>query len=74
MPTEDTQEMFSAEQIAQIKADAKAKLDKEVHDKAVAEHVEVLKARKLHFLPKRIVLQWPVRLEDWYKKPCRRSR
>lgn len=50
-----------------IHQDAAIKLAEEEYKKAVAEHLEVLRARKHHMFPKRIVFQWPIRLEDWYK-------
>lgn len=61
---------LSAEVIAEAKAKAIEQLKDEAFKAAVILHKEIIKARRLHWFPKRIVFQLPFRLEDWYKPSC----
>lgn len=59
--------MLTAEQIDKVKELAKDLYTQELQDKAIKKHIAILKERKLHWFPKRIVFQWPFRLEEWIK-------
>lgn len=59
--------MLTPEQITAAREEAKQKYLKKLHDKQVEVELEILKAKKGHYFPKKVVFQWPVRLEDWYK-------
>lgn len=66
MPTNTLEDqVLTPEDHDDIKAEAKEKLRAELKKAAVKERLEVLRARKPHFFPKKVVFQWPVRFEEW---------
>ena len=59
--------MLTPYQIKAAKEEAQKKLQEKIYKEAVDAHIQVLKGRKAHFFPKKLVLQWPWRLEEWVK-------
>ena len=63
--------MLSPEQIKAAQERAFLEFQEEEVKKFIAEAKAKLAAQKAHFFNKRIVFQWPVRLEDWVKPSCK---
>ena len=59
--------MLTPQHVEEAKLEAEKKLHEKLYKEAVDAHIEVLKGRKAHFFPKKIIFQWPWRTEEWVK-------